>query len=452
VLHELAKSFNLTLHVAHLDHMFRGQESADDALFVAEFARSLGIPATIEQIDVPAFCRERGLTSQAGARKLRYEFLSRVARTTKADRIATGHTASDQAETFLMRLLRGAGMSGLSSIPPVRENIIRPLINSTREEVLAYLRTAGLAFRTDPSNEKTVYTRNRIRLELMPVLKRFNPNIERTLASEAGILRDEDAAVDAHLDPIAQALFTQEETSLTMQRDSFLAQPPAFLRRLLKEALKRMGRDPGSVAFVQFDEIISFMDAALTGRSMHLPQGLKIERTYDRFVISDKNENVAFSHVLQAPGVTTIPEMNATIDLSVSDSPTPDIDMAENYRWQAVLDYAKIAAPLTLRNRQPGDRFCPSGMNGRHKKLQDFLVDQKIPRRDRDRVPLLCSGNDIVWVVGLRTDERFLPGPDTKNVMIVQVKPLASYESKSIQNGNDISRKARKGRKESPKR
>ena len=130
LLQTLAKELELTLHLAHLDHMFRGKESADEALFVADLAKTLGIPATIEKFDVPAFCRERGLSSQEGAREVRYGFFQRIAASTGASRIATGHTADDQAETFLMRLVRGAGTSGLSAIPPMRENIIRPLIES----------------------------------------------------------------------------------------------------------------------------------------------------------------------------------------------------------------------------------------------------------------------------------------------------------------------------------
>jgi tRNA(Ile)-lysidine synthase len=424
VLHTLTRDFGLSLHVAHLDHMFRAKESADEALFVADLARTLGVPATIEQIDVPAFCHMRGLSSQAGAREVRYEFLTRVALETKADRIATGHTASDQAETFLMRLLRGAGRSGLSAIPPKRENIIRPLINSTREEVLAYLRTNGIAFKTDPSNAKPLYTRNRVRLELMPILKQFNPRIEETLATEAGLLRDEDIAIDGHLESIAQTVFVQEETALTIRQDVFQTQPHAFQLRLLRKALSRMGAGTGSVSSIQCDEIIAFMTAAQTGRSMRLPQGLAIERVYDRFIISMQERVDAISRDLTVPGVTIVPELNVVIELNISGSPLDEIGETENYRWQAMFDYDKIATHLTLRNRRPGDWFCPSGMNGSHKKLQDFLVDRKVPRRDRYLTPLLCSGNDIVWVIGLRTDERFLAGPDTKKVMVVRVNTL----------------------------
>jgi len=190
VLNAFARELDLSLHVAHLDHMFRGAASAEEAAFVADLAKDLGIPATVERFDVPAFCRERGLSPQEGARKVRYGFLKQVAHDAEAARIATGHTADDQAETFLMRLVRGAGVSGLSAIPPVRDNIIRPLIDVTREAVLEHLRSTHREFRTDPTNAKPLYARNRFRQEVLPVLKRFNPRIVETLAREAALLRE----------------------------------------------------------------------------------------------------------------------------------------------------------------------------------------------------------------------------------------------------------------------
>jgi tRNA(Ile)-lysidine synthase len=169
------------------------------------------------------------------------------------------------------------------------------------------------------------------------------------------------------------------------------------------------------------DEIIAFMAAAQSGRSMRLPRGLGLERTYDRFFISEQGGVEAFSHALKVFGVTAVPELDLAVETSVSGSLLDETEKIGNYRWQAMLDYDKITPCLTIRSRRPGDRFCPSGMNGRHKKLQDFLVNEKVTRRDRDRTPLLCSGDDIVWVVGLRTDERFLPGRETRWFLTVTV-------------------------------
>jgi tRNA(Ile)-lysidine synthase len=421
VLRTLAMDLNLALHVAHLDHMFRGKESADEALFVSKLAEKFEIPVTIEKFDVPAYCRERGLSPQEGAREVRYGFLTRVAKTAGASHIATGHTANDQAETFLMRLIRGAGASGLSAIPPARENIIRPLIDITREEVLDYLKETGLAFVTDPSNAKPVYTRNRIRMEVLPVLQRFNPRIVTTLAAEAGQLRDEDEAIEGYCATLADSILVQKEDTVFVKRNEFNTLPPAFRRRLLIKSADLAGVEPSGLSRQQIDEAMSFMMTAQTGKTMGLLHGLTIGREYDRFVVSAGSGTSDFSHTIIIPGVTVIAELRMEIETWVADRP-PEEQEDINYLWQALFDYDKIGPILTLRNWHPGDWFCPTGMSGKSKKLQDYFVDEKVPRRKRGLVPLLCSGEDILWVTGLRTDERRLPGLDTKRLLVVQVR------------------------------
>ena len=422
VLHALAKDLDLTLHVAHLDHMFRGEESADEALFVEGLAKKFNIAATIKKIDVPAFCRERGLSAQAGAREIRYGFLANVAEKVGAARIATGHTAADQAETFLMRLVRGAGVSGLSAIPPKRGNIIRPLIEATREDVLDYLKSAGLEYATDPSNARPVYTRNRIRSDVLPVLREFNPRIVETLAAEASLLRDEDEAIEAYVTQMMQGMFDQEEGIIAIKRAEFNALPPALRRRMFRLAAGLINAGSPALSRVQVDEALGFIAGSQTGRAMRLPHGLRVEREYERFNLSTTQEAKHFSHALAVRGTTTIPELGIEIERVLSDGGSAWETDDKNYRWQALFDYDKIRPLLTLRNRRPGDRFCPAGMGGRSKKLQDYLVDEKVPRRKRDAVPLLCSGEDILWVVGLRTDERFLPQAEAKRVLVVRVK------------------------------
>jgi tRNA(Ile)-lysidine synthase len=437
VLRSLADKFNLTLHAAHLDHAFRGRESADDALFVAHLAKKLGIPATVEKIDVPAYCRKYGLSSQEGARTVRYDFLERIARAVGASRIATGHTADDQAETLLMRLLRGAGVSGLSAIPPVRRNIIRPLIEITREEILSYLQESGLEFKTDPSNAKPVYTRNKIRLYVLPALRQFNPRIVETLASEAALLRDEDEAAEICLEALYGDVIVRKQESVILKREAFRALPQAFKRRLFRKAVNLAYGEAANLSQIHIDEAIAFMIAARTGRTLQLPCRLTVEREYENFTISANASTQSFSHTLVLNGVTEIPELGLQAESRISEFffEGKEEELVENYFWQAAFDYDRLLVPLTLRTRLRGDRFCPAGMGGRSKKLQDFFVDKKIPRRKRDAAPLLVSENNIVWVIGLRTDERYLPRPDTKKILKVRIK--TSDEGNKMQTDTD---------------
>ncbi len=418
VLREIAAEFDLSLHIAHMDHMFRGKESADEALFVADVAKRLGIPADIEAFDVPAYCRERGLSPQEGARSVRYAFLSRVAAAAGASRIATGHTANDQAETFLMRLSRGAGVTGLSAIPPVRGSIIRPLLDVTREAVMTYIQANGIGFVSDPSNAKRAYTRNRFRMDVLPLLKQFNPRIVETLASEAALLRDEDEAAERQLAGVVERLISRSEDAVVVNRDEFNTLPPAFRRRLLRKMVGLAGGDPSTLSLDRIDGAVSFMNGALSGRTMTLTSGIVIGREYDRFIIGGQETPQGFTYQLAVPGITPVPELDMEIDATLSGDVKNTAGEA-NYRWQALFDYDRIKTHLILRNRRPGDWFCPSGMDGKRKKLQDYFVDEKIPLRLRDRIPILCAGDDILWVLGFRTDGRCLPRQDTASVLSV---------------------------------
>ena len=426
VLAALSVEYRLTLHVAHLDHRFRGKGSADDAIFVERTAAQFNVPATIEQFDVPRFCAERGLTAQAGAREARYGFLRRVAGAVGASRIALGHTATDQAETLIMRLIRGAGMAGLSAIPPIRETIIRPLIEVTREEVTAYLRENDHTFINDPSNTKPLYTRNRIRMDLMPRLSTYNPQIVRTLSMETNILRDEDALLEQQVAAIAPRVISEEQDIITLNRTAFAALEPALRRRVLRKAVDLFGADPAELSFLHSEGALSFIADARTGKTMHLPSGLVMEREYDRILLRSASAVRAFSIELNVPGITVIPDLALEVETSIRREQLDHRD-DPNYLWQAWFDYDKIASPLFIRSRNNGDRFCPAGMAGKSKKLQDYFVDEKVPRRRRDTVPILASKSGVVWIVGMRTDERFLPALETQRRIMIGIRPVMQY-------------------------
>jgi tRNA(Ile)-lysidine synthase len=419
----LAPDYGLSLHLAHLDHRFRGPESAAEARFVERLARDLGVPATIDSRDVPAYCAERGLSAQTGAREVRYAFLREVAKSEHAVRIALGHTANDQAETLLMRLVRGAGMSGLSAIPPIRENVIRPLIDATRGEVLHYLKELGQGFVVDPSNEKPLYTRNRIRRDVLPVLAGFNPRIVETLAAESDMLRDEDEAMGSMFGGIMARTVRQENDSVHIARDAFNGLLPALRRRVLRKALTYLDRDDAAVlSSVQTGEAMGFMVEAQTGREMDMPCGLILAREYDDLIIRRRRDRQEYCVIIAVPGRTEVPEAGVVVEALLAEESFPMEQDDENNLWQAQFDYAKIALPLYLRNRREGDRFCPAGMHGRSRKLQDYFTDGKVPKSTRAAVPLLATGQDLLWVVGMRTDERFLPGPGTKQVLVVTIR------------------------------
>jgi tRNA(Ile)-lysidine synthase len=247
------------------------------------------------------------------------------------------------------------------------------------------------------------------------------------LAAEADMLRDEDAVLEAMLGEIMARTVRQENDRVHITRDAFNGLPPALRRRVLRKALTYLdGDDAVDLSSVQTGEAVAFMEEAQTGREMDLPAGLVLAREYDDLIVRRRESRKEYCVTLNVPGRTASPEAGVVVEALLADKPSLMDREDENNLWQAQFDYAKIALPLYLRNRREGDRFCPAGMHGRSKKLQDYFTDGKVPRSTRDSVSLLATDQDLLWVVGMRTDERFLPGPGTKQVLIVTIRKTHS--------------------------
>jgi len=389
-------------HVCHLNHKLRGAESDADAEFVRELAVQYGLPATIEW-------REVGSNEDA-ARQARFDFFQSVAARTGIKKLVLAHTADDQVETFLLRLLRGSGVSGLIGIWPERRIgelvVVRPLLRVTRPEVLQYLNARGLKWREDATNTDTRFTRNRIRHELLPLLEReFNPAIRETLLRTAEILRDEDEL----LSQLADAA----------RFEDLWTQPAAVQRRLLRQWL---GED------LDFDHIEA-VRLLRPGTEATLPNGLVVCREYDTLRKVMAQPPLKGRWLLNLNGETEIPELGISLvcraERSEGSLPgtTELLRIAQNdNRGEEHFDADALGNEPFLRTWESGDRFQPLGMN-ESKKLQDFFVDEKVPRHQRGRVPVLCAADGrIAWVVGHRLAEPFKVTAQTRRVFRVSFK------------------------------
>lgn len=441
ILKELTPPFKISLSIAHLNHRFRGRDSDRDAGYVQELAKRLNLPVIVESRDVPAFIKEEGLSPEDGARRARYDFFTRVAKQIKADKIALGHNADDQAETVLMRLLRGSGREGLSGIPPIRKlkvkskklevEIIRPLIETTREEIKKYLKENRIKSRLDASNIEPVYLRNRIRLKLLPLLTKYNPNIKSVLVRTAQLLREEDryleGIVNRHLKQVINRR-GEEKITLDIIKLSSLSSP--IQRRLLRESVGLIKGNKLDINHAHIDDILDLLKAR--GRaSLDLPGNILVTKEYRRLSIGFKKEKKvsSFNYFLKVPGITKIPEIGFSFRAKIlkgrpktlkEDSPRPSSE-ERGSKEKAYFDYERLRAPLFLRNREEGDRFQPLGMRG-SKKLKDFFIDEKIPLKERERTSLLLSGKEIIWVVGQRISDKAKVTNKTKKVLMVEVK------------------------------
>jgi tRNA(Ile)-lysidine synthase len=424
LLHRLRASWCLSLTAAHFNYGLRGRESDEDERFVTELCRGLDVPLSVMALDVRH--RVRGTSLQAAARDLRYRAMADMAEKERADRIAVGHTADDQAETVLLWMLRGAGLRGLSGMPVSRDGtIVRPLYDSPRREVLEYLAQAGLSYREDSTNATQVYARNRVRQELLPVLKRLQPSGVQALCRLADLCREDDRYLDAQTAALSAERIHQEREGVWVVERAFVQQlPPALQRRLVREMLRRcddLQRAPTARSVEQVMQAVKKKGPGqhlLTKRVQVLIDGQAI-----RLVAPGQSEATALQH---APPTLPVAPPPSAVHWAGTDQ-TIRIQRLARERvhdtapspGRIVVDGDRVSGPLTIRTWQRGDRFHPWGMKGRSKKLQDYFTDLKVPAAARNIIPIVVAPEGLVWIVGYRQDERWAVTPRTRHCLVL---------------------------------
>jgi tRNA(Ile)-lysidine synthase len=420
---QLRSVYNMTLIVAHINHQLRGEEAEQDALFVEQQAARLRLPFHQACVDVKALQRSAGISAQQAARQLRYRFLYALYQTLNATRIALGHTADDQAETLLMRFVRGSGPAGLAGIPAVRLPFIRPLITVSRPTIYSYLQSEHCPWVEDSSNAHTVYLRNRVRLDLLPKLQQYNPQLIRRLSELADMLRAESQVLEQQVDEWAvQTLAWHARSRVEIHCRLFGLAPVAIQRRLLRRAIEALTVSPEGVGFRHIESLRQFIASGKQGRRPGLPGEIGAERRAETVLLWNvfRTPAIPCALALPVPGKVDVVTLNIRLTADVIPKPC---DWGRLTPQRALLDLDRTVCPLQVRFRQPGDRFYPLGSPG-SKKLQDFFVDSRIPRRERPYVPLVVSNHEIVWVVGYRIAEPFKLHPETNRVLRLQCYPL----------------------------
>lgn len=427
LLYLLRDELELSLHVAHLNHMFRGAESEADALFVSELARRYGLPATVASTDVPARRAQNRLSAQVAAREARYLFLDETARLVEASRVALAHHADDQAETILLHFLRGTGITGLKGILPVREGFyIRPLLNVRRFEIERYCERTGLTFRRDASNEKPVYTRNRIRMDLLPLLeKEYNPGFVPALLRLGEICREEDGYLDEKAEEAFQtALLERADGRVALCLEDLRGTPAAVRRRVLRRAWSALTGGLTDLAYERAEAVMDLIEGGKTGAQVGLPGKAAVVRTYDtlEFCYSRMKPEVPdYIYPVNVPGATFIPELSRTLHTTLAERGLAH-EPGALPPGEALLDAEKLPPKMFVRRRREGDSFHPFGQASAVK-LKDFLIKQKVPREERDRIPLVGTPGEIIWVGGIRTGEKWKVEPTTKRVLHLRLDP-----------------------------
>ncbi|PRX39875.1 tRNA(Ile)-lysidine synthase [Planifilum fimeticola] len=394
----------------HVNHQLRGKASEADQAYVESRCREWGIPCDIRRVDVSARLRERGGNLQDVARRLRYDAFREAAAKAGADKLALAHQADDQVETVLMRFLRGTGVGGLAGIPPSRPwygmVLVRPLLPFFREEIEAYCREEGLHPRRDESNDSLAYTRNRLRHRLIPQLAEYNPRVKEAIL-KLSLLAAEEEKVWERLEAEAAEEVTvrRGRGEITLDVSALGRQPLALQRRLIKLHLNCLVKDGAvEIPMNAVDRVLSLAEVG-TGSRLHLPGNLEAEREYGRLRLrraeADSTDPGGDALPLAVPGVTSLPHMGGAIEARVEERPLAAGELSG--RW-AVFDADRLEHPLCARPRRPGDRMRLLGLSG-SKKVKEIMIDAKVPRRLRSRLPMVIHGEEIIWIPGLRRSD-----------------------------------------------
>lgn len=431
----LAPEFGWKLHVAHFNHQLRGADADADEAFVRELAAGYGLPFTAGRGDVRAFATEQKLSIEDAARRLRHGSFQETARSLGLAKLALGHTADDQVETLLQRLLRGAGTRGLAAIHASNQlgalTVVRPLLDVWKTELLDYIRQRGLNFRQDASNWDPQFQRNRIRHELIPALERdYNPALKPLLHQTAEMLDAEDEWLDAEA---ARVLGSGKPLAVSrLLREHVAIQRRAIYRWLLEH-------DAG--AAVDFATVEALRRMATSGRPtrLTLAGGARVAREGDALALERMRSSNQYSVTsnqsaetrLAVPGTTAVPALGIVIEVKVvTGKSVPKSGTLQKHKSETInlespqewLDADAVGDTLTLRCWRPGDRFQPIGMKSA-KKLQDIFVDQKMPVTQRRRTPLLVATNgEICWPVGCRIGETFKITAATRRALRICIR------------------------------
>lgn len=390
ILAGLRKELGIKLHVAHLNHQLRGKDSAADARYVSGLAKKLKIPATIASQDVKAYQKQYRLTLEEAAREVRYNFLAYVAKKVGATKAAVGHTADDHVETLLMHLVRGSGMRGLRGLMPVsqlkffsgRLMVIRPLLELRHEETVAYCCTHKIKPRLDATNLTTESTRNKIRLQLLPLLRKYNPQIHMSLMRLAHTAADDYDYIEKVAQYLSESVCKKEKNAIIIKKKELRELHPALQRQIIRGAVAEVLGSLKDIESSHIEDIINALEKP-AGKVIGLPFGLTFTIEYDRYILTAESTSLCpFSPIdgeiaLKIPGKTSLPGGEITITIEKKSARGKGVNNPNDF--VAWLDYDRAGKKLIVRNRQNGDRFQPLGMK-QLKKLNVFMIDARVPQ------------------------------------------------------------------------
>lgn len=424
ILSRMKDEWDLEIYAAHLNHQIRGIEAQKDAFYISKLCEEMGITFFIKSINVPEYCEKNGVSIEEGARQLRYEMFSEIKDKTKANKIAIGHNLNDQAETILMRIMRGTGLQGLKGIDYIRDGvIIRPILDIERKDIEEYCKHYKLNPRIDQSNLESIYTRNKIRLDLIPYMKdNFNSNVIESIVRMGNSLRSDNDYLENEALIKFKDISKINSDSVELKINSYTNLHSAIKVRVLRNAIKQILGDTNFIDQRHIDDIIELEDESKIDKVINLPRGIFVYRKKDSIIITNKEiviEELEFCYNIPSNGFIKIREIGVVIETQVMSIDKYKRSKSDkSCKW---FDFNKIEGGIVARNRRTGDKIKLSGGS---KKIKDLFIDIKIPKEDRSKVPIIADSQGILSVGNIRNSENYKIDSQTKEVLKVSFKKI----------------------------
>ena len=413
---ELNKKLNFNFYAAHINHLYRGEDADKDEEFVRQLCGKFNIKLYVKRQNASILAKEKKITEEEAGREIRYGFFNKILKEIGNGIISTAHNKNDQAETLLQRIIRGTGVEGLMGMNYKDKDIIRPLLNVNKKEIINYLKINNLDYCIDKTNMQAIYGRNKIRLELIPYIeKKFNKNFQDTLFRMSENMKDDYKIINQEAEKkILQCLISKDKAKITLDIDSLKKYPKGIRNRILRNSIEDIKGNKVDVERKHIDYLDGFMLKKETGKSIDLGDKVVGEISYGKLIIRNKDKIKDYVYNLEK-GFVFIEEINKKI--IINHDGNNKISKNNN---SISIDSDKVKGQLKVRNRKNGDKFQPLGMKG-NKKVKDYFIDKKIPVRLRDKIPLICDDENIIWIVGYRMNHNYRITDKTQNIIKIKI-------------------------------
>ncbi|NLX62147.1 MAG: tRNA lysidine(34) synthetase TilS [Tissierellia bacterium] len=426
VLLEIKEEIDFNIFIAHVNHGVRGEEALEDEKYVERTAKKLGIPYFSKQVNMEEYARKKKISAEEAGRELRYSFFREILSKIGGGKIAVAHNKNDQAETLLLRLFRGTGIEGLKGMEYKNKDIIRPILGIEREEIEKYLLDRNIEFKIDRTNLEPIYNRNRIRLEIIPYIQKYyNPNIIDTLWRTSQLMSIDNEFFEEYCQrAYYKILKKKDENSIVLDGNTFKKEHISIQTRIIRNCILELNGSLQGITMKHVEDVVTLFLERGTGKSITLINNLVAKTSYGDFIIEkftekENKEDESYIQKINMNGVNYIDRLGCKLKVEIK--AIDEVNMDSSNRYRKYFDYDKVQGSLYVRNRRAGDRFVPFGMKG-SKKVKDYFIDEKVPKDERNRIPIVTDEKNIIWIVGYRISELYKITKDTKRVLVIQIE------------------------------